>query len=88
VRDLAGEGRRIARLVDALVAGEMSRAAMWRELGTLLAMGATIYILRVGWRLQLFSAAYRLGVELRSLDSTVDGEDEYSAHLSALAILP
>jgi len=39
---------------------------MWRELGTLLAMGATIYLLRVGWRLQLFAAAYRLGVELRT----------------------
>jgi len=39
---------------------------MWRELGTLLAMGAAIYLLRVGWRLQLFAAAYRLGVELRT----------------------
>ncbi|MGH6609204.1 MAG: ABC transporter ATP-binding protein, partial [Burkholderiaceae bacterium] len=29
-------------------------------------MGIAIYFLRVGWRLQLFSAAYRLGVELRT----------------------
>jgi len=58
--------RQVGRIVDALLAGQMTGAAMWRELGTLLAMGATIYILRVGWRLQLFSAAYRLGVELRT----------------------
>lgn len=31
---------------------------------------------------------YRLGVEVRALDSTVDGEDEVSAHISALALLP
>jgi len=58
--------RQVGRIVDALVAGELTGRAMWRELGTLLAMGATIYLLRVGWRLQLFSAAYRLGVELRT----------------------
>jgi ATP-binding cassette subfamily B protein/ATP-binding cassette subfamily C protein/ATP-binding cassette subfamily B multidrug efflux pump len=28
-------------------------------------MGVAIYLLRVGWRLQLFAAAFRLGVELR-----------------------
>ena len=28
-------------------------------------MGVAIYLLRVGWRLQLFRAAFRLGVELR-----------------------
>ena len=28
--------------------------------------GAVIYLLRVGWRLQLFAAAYQLGVELRT----------------------
>ena len=58
--------RQVGRIVDALVAGELQGGAMWRELGTLLAMGATIYLLRVGWRLQLFAAAYRLGVELRT----------------------
>jgi ATP-binding cassette, subfamily B, multidrug efflux pump len=58
--------RQVGRIVDALLAGQMTGAAMWRELGTLLAMGAAIYLLRVGWRLQLFSAAYRLGVELRT----------------------
>jgi ATP-binding cassette subfamily B protein/ATP-binding cassette subfamily C protein/ATP-binding cassette subfamily B multidrug efflux pump len=58
--------RQVGRIVDAIVAGQLTGAAMWRELGALLAMGATIYLLRVGWRLQLFAAAYRLGVELRT----------------------
>jgi ATP-binding cassette subfamily B protein/ATP-binding cassette subfamily C protein/ATP-binding cassette subfamily B multidrug efflux pump len=58
--------RQVGHIVDALVAGRLDRWAMWRELGVLLLMGATIYLLRVGWRLQLFSAAYRLGVELRT----------------------
>jgi len=58
--------RQVGRIVDGLVAGELVGAAMWRELGVLLLMGAAIYLLRVGWRLQLFAAAYRLGVELRT----------------------
>ncbi len=31
---------------------------------------------------------YRIGIELRTLDSTVSGEDEHAIHLSALAIIP
>jgi len=31
-----------------------------------IAMGVVIYFLRVGWRLQLFAAAYRFGMELRT----------------------
>ena len=58
--------RQVGRIVDAIVAGRLAGAAMWRELGTLLVMGLAIYLLRVGWRLQLFAAAYRLGVELRT----------------------
>jgi ATP-binding cassette subfamily B protein/ATP-binding cassette subfamily C protein/ATP-binding cassette subfamily B multidrug efflux pump len=58
--------RQVGRIVDALVAGELAGGAMVRELGTLVLMGAAIYLLRVGWRLQLFAAAYRLGVELRT----------------------
>jgi ATP-binding cassette subfamily B protein/ATP-binding cassette subfamily C protein/ATP-binding cassette subfamily B multidrug efflux pump len=58
--------RQVGRIVDALVAGELAGGAMVRELGTLILMGAAIYLLRVGWRLQLFAAAYRLGVELRT----------------------
>jgi ATP-binding cassette subfamily B protein/ATP-binding cassette subfamily C protein/ATP-binding cassette subfamily B multidrug efflux pump len=58
--------RQVGRIVDELVAGRLAGAAMWRELGLLVLMGVAIYLLRVGWRLQLFSAAYRLGVELRT----------------------
>jgi ATP-binding cassette subfamily B protein/ATP-binding cassette subfamily C protein/ATP-binding cassette subfamily B multidrug efflux pump len=58
--------RQVGRIVDALVAGELAGGAMVRELGTLVLLGAAIYLLRVGWRLQLFAAAYRLGVELRT----------------------
>jgi ATP-binding cassette subfamily B protein/ATP-binding cassette subfamily C protein/ATP-binding cassette subfamily B multidrug efflux pump len=58
--------RQVGRIVDALVAGQLTGGAMWRELGTLIAIGVAIYLLRVGWRLQLFAAAYRLGVELRT----------------------
>lgn len=57
--------RQIGHLVDGLVARQLQGAALWRELGLLLAAGVAIYFLRVGWRLQLFAAAYRLGVELR-----------------------
>jgi ATP-binding cassette subfamily B multidrug efflux pump len=32
----------------------------------LLGLGLAIYVLRVAWRLRLYSAAYRLGVELRT----------------------
>jgi ATP-binding cassette subfamily B protein/ATP-binding cassette subfamily C protein/ATP-binding cassette subfamily B multidrug efflux pump len=58
--------RQVGRIVDAIVAGRLAGGALWRELGILLAMGAAIYLLRVGWRLQLFAAAYRLGLELRT----------------------
>ena len=57
--------RQIGHLVDALVASELAGAALARELGLLIAAGIAIYFLRVGWRLKLFAAAYRLGVELR-----------------------
>jgi ATP-binding cassette subfamily B protein/ATP-binding cassette subfamily C protein/ATP-binding cassette subfamily B multidrug efflux pump len=46
-------------------AGRLTGAVLWRELAILVAMGVVIYLLRVGWRLQLFRAAFRLGVELR-----------------------
>jgi len=58
--------RQVGRIVDEIVAGRLAGGALWRELAVLLAMGAAIYLLRVGWRLQLFAAAYRLGVELRT----------------------
>ena len=57
--------RVVGQAVDGLVAGTLHGAALMRELVSLLIMGSVIYLLRVGWRLQLFSAAYQLGVELR-----------------------
>ena len=58
--------REVGRIVDGLVGGQLQGAGLWRELVTLIAMGVAIYLLRVGWRLQLFAAAYRLGIELRT----------------------
>jgi ATP-binding cassette subfamily B protein/ATP-binding cassette subfamily C protein/ATP-binding cassette subfamily B multidrug efflux pump len=57
--------RQIGHLVDALVAQRLHGWALAREIGLLVAAGWAIYFMRVGWRLQLFAAAYRLGVELR-----------------------
>ncbi|MBX9349208.1 ABC transporter transmembrane domain-containing protein [Chromobacterium piscinae] len=57
--------RQVGHIVDALVARRLSGDALLMELGRLLAMGLAIYALRVGWRLQLFTASYKLGVELR-----------------------
>jgi len=58
--------RRVGHIIDALVAGTLVGSELWREIAILLAMGAAIYLLRVGWRLALFSAAYRMGLELRT----------------------
>ncbi|MCS7102237.1 MAG: ABC transporter transmembrane domain-containing protein, partial [Burkholderiaceae bacterium] len=58
--------RQVGHIVDALVAGEVGGGALARELALLAAAGAAIYFLRVGWRTQLFSAAYRLGGQLRT----------------------
>jgi ATP-binding cassette subfamily B protein/ATP-binding cassette subfamily C protein/ATP-binding cassette subfamily B multidrug efflux pump len=57
--------RQVGHLVDALVAHRLAGLALWRELGLLLAAGLAIYGLRVGWRVRLYAAAYRMGVELR-----------------------
>lgn len=58
--------RQVGRIVDGLIARTLAGGALWRELAWLVLMGIAIYLLRVGWRLQLFAAAYRLGVELRT----------------------
>ena len=57
--------RQIGQMVDGLVANRLHGAALLAEIGWLLAAGAAIYGLRVGWRLLLFGTAYRLGAELR-----------------------
>ncbi len=57
--------RQIGAIVDALVDGRLTDAALATELAWLLGAGLCVYFLRVAWRLALYSAAYRLGVELR-----------------------
>ncbi|MBA8733986.1 ABC transporter transmembrane domain-containing protein [Chromobacterium violaceum] len=57
--------RQVGHIVDALAARRLTGDALLLELAQLLVMGVAIYGLRVGWRLQLFTASYTLGVELR-----------------------
>ncbi len=57
--------RRIAAIIDGMVAQRLSGADLIWELALVAAMGVAIYFLRVGWRLQLFAASYRLGAQLR-----------------------
>jgi ATP-binding cassette, subfamily B, multidrug efflux pump len=57
--------RQIGHLVDGLVTHRLTGNALLEQLGLLIAAGLVVYFLRVGWRLKLFAAAYRLGVELR-----------------------
>lgn len=58
--------RKIGGMIDGLAAGRMGRSELLVELAGLVALGLAIYLLRVGWRMRLFAAAYRLGVELRT----------------------
>lgn len=57
--------RQIGRVIDGLVANRLAGGDLLRELAWLLAAASVVYFLRVGWRLRLYAAAYRLGVELR-----------------------
>ncbi|MFG6465268.1 ABC transporter ATP-binding protein [Roseateles sp. BYS87W] len=58
--------RQVGRVVDALVAGQLHGAALLQQLAVLVLAGLAIYLLRVGWRLTLFKAAYQLGARLRT----------------------
>jgi ATP-binding cassette subfamily B protein/ATP-binding cassette subfamily C protein/ATP-binding cassette subfamily B multidrug efflux pump len=58
--------RKIGAIIDLLIAGRLAGGDLLWQLMTPIAMGAAIYFLRVGWRLQLFAAAYRFGMELRT----------------------
>lgn len=58
--------RRIGHVIDGLVAHRLTPNALLIELAWLIAMGLTIYFLRVGWRVQLFTASFQLGVDLRT----------------------
>src|SRR3954466_10141820 len=84
--------RQIGHVVDGLVARQLPPHALLRELGWLLAAGAVVYFLRVGWRLRLYSSAYRIGVELRErlyVRLTLQGasfyQDRRTGNLMALA---
>jgi ATP-binding cassette, subfamily B, multidrug efflux pump len=57
--------RQVGHVVDALVAGNLRGTALLQQLGLLVAAGLVIYLLRAGWRLTLFKAAFRLGARLR-----------------------
>jgi ATP-binding cassette subfamily B multidrug efflux pump len=57
--------RQIGFVIDALVANRLHGAALLQELAWLLVAGVIVYFLRAGWRLRLFAASFRLGVELR-----------------------
>jgi ATP-binding cassette subfamily B multidrug efflux pump len=58
--------RKIGQMIDGLAAHTLSQQDLLGDIAQLLGMGLAIYVLRVGWRLRLFAAAYQLGVELRT----------------------
>ena len=57
--------RQIGHVVDGLVANRLHGADLLGQLAWLLGAGVLVYFLRAGWRLRLFAASFRLGVELR-----------------------
>ncbi|MGJ7914443.1 ABC transporter ATP-binding protein [Massilia sp. LXY-6] len=58
--------RKVGATIDALAAHRIQGHELTIQLLQLLGLGLAIYVLRVAWRLRLYSAAYRLGVELRT----------------------
>jgi ATP-binding cassette subfamily B multidrug efflux pump len=58
--------RKVGAMIDGLAAHRLSSHELTVQILQLLALGVTIYVLRVSWRIRLYSAAYRLGVELRT----------------------
>ena len=58
--------RKVGAMIDALAAHRLTRAELLADIGMLLLIGVANYALRVAWRIRLYSAAYRLGVELRT----------------------
>ncbi|WP_312552383.1 ABC transporter transmembrane domain-containing protein [Massilia sp.] len=57
--------RKVGAMIDGLAAHRLSHHDLMVGIAQLLALGVAIYVLRVCWRVRLYSAAYRLGVELR-----------------------
>jgi ATP-binding cassette subfamily B multidrug efflux pump len=58
--------RQVGAMIDGLAAHTLDRSHLLLQLGLLLLVGLLNYGLRVAWRMQLFAAAYQLGVELRT----------------------
>ncbi|MCC6071121.1 ABC transporter ATP-binding protein [Massilia sp. GCM10020059] len=58
--------RKIGAMIDGMAAQRLGSGDLLMGLAQLLGMGLAIYALRVAWRLRLYSAAYQLGVELRT----------------------
>ncbi|MGJ9420232.1 ABC transporter ATP-binding protein [Massilia sp. CMS3.1] len=58
--------RKVGAMIDGLAAHSLSSHDLAIGIMQLLALGVAIYVLRVSWRIRLYSAAYRLGVELRT----------------------
>jgi ATP-binding cassette subfamily B multidrug efflux pump len=58
--------RKVGAMIDGLAAHSMSSHDLLVSLAQLLGLGLAIYLLRVGWRVRLYSASYKLGVELRT----------------------
>jgi ATP-binding cassette subfamily B protein/ATP-binding cassette subfamily C protein/ATP-binding cassette subfamily B multidrug efflux pump len=58
--------RKVGAMIDGLAAHRLDSHDLMIQLLQLLGLGLAIYGLRVAWRLRLYSAAYRLGVELRT----------------------
>src|SRR4051794_29582217 len=57
--------RQIGHVVDGLARSELHGVALLQQLAWLVGAAAVVYVLRAGWRLLLFAASMRLGVELR-----------------------
>ena len=58
--------RKVGAMVDALAANRLGQHDLLLGIAELVALGVAIYVLRVCWRIRLYSAAYNLGVELRT----------------------
>ncbi|MEW7849764.1 ABC transporter transmembrane domain-containing protein [Massilia aurea] len=58
--------RKVGALVDALAANRLGQQDLLTGIAQVIGLGIAIYVLRVCWRIRLYSAAYQLGVELRT----------------------
>ena len=58
--------RKVGSMIDGLAAHSLGHSDLLWDIAQLVGMGLAIYLLRVGWRLRLYAAAYQLGVELRT----------------------